>query len=107
MIFDNIMDNPKLRVKEICKERGWSLKQLAEKMGISPETLTRAISDNANPTLNTLQKIAFALDLHIADLFATSKSHNQIYGHIEVDGEVFSIKTFSDLERLYKYLKQE
>ena len=107
MIFDNIMDNPKLRVKEICKERGWTLKQLAEKMGINPETLTRAISENANPTLSTLQKIAVALDLDIAELFVSSNSADQICGHIEVDGEVFSIKTFSDLERLYKNLKQE
>ena len=101
------MENPRLRVKEICKERGWSLKQLAEKMGINPETLTRAISENANPTLSTLQKIAVALEMDIAELFVSSNSADQICGHIEVDGEVFSIKTFSDLERLYKNLKQE
>lgn len=100
------MEN-RLRVKEICKERGLTLKLLAEKMKVSPETLTRAISDNANPTLNTLQKIAVALDLDIAELFVSSNSADLICGHIEVDGEVFSIKTFSDLERLYKNLKQE
>lgn len=100
------MEN-RLRVKEICKERGLTLKLLAEKMKVSPETLTRAISNNANPTLNTLQKIAVALDLDIAELFVSSNSADQICGHIEVDGEVFSIKTFSDLERLYKNLKQE
>jgi transcriptional regulator with XRE-family HTH domain len=100
------MENPKLRVKEICKERGWTLKQLAEKMEIVPETLTRAISDNANPTLSTLQKIAIALDMGIADLFVSSKSSNQICGHIEVDGEVFSIRNFSDFERLYMNLKK-
>lgn len=100
-------NNPKLRVKEICKERGLTLKELAEKMKIVPETLTRAISDNANPTLNTLQKIAKALDMEIADLFVSPKSANQIYGHIEVDGEVYSIKNVSDIERLYKNLKKE
>jgi len=100
------MENPKLRVKEICKERGWTLKQLAEKMEIVPETLTRAISDNANPTLATLHKIAIALDMEIGELFVSSKSTNQICGHIEVDGEVYSIKSVSDLERLYKNLKK-
>lgn len=101
------MENPRLRVKEICKERGWTLKQLAEKMEIVPETLTRAISDNANPTLSTLQKIAIALDIEIADLFVSSKSINKICGYIEVDGEVFSIKSFCDLEKLYKGLMKE
>ena len=101
------MENPKLRVKEICKERGWTLKQLAEKMEIVPETLTRAISDNANPTLATLQKIAIALDMEIGDLFVSSKTTNQICGHIEVDGEVYSIKNVSDLERLYNKLIED
>ena len=101
------MENPKLRVKEICKERGWTLKQLAEKMEIVPETLTRAISDNANPTLTTLQKIAIALDMEIGELFVSSKSTNRICGYIEVDGEVYSIRSFIDLERLFKNLKKE
>ena len=101
------MENPKLRVKEICKERGLTLKELAEKMKIVPETLTRAISDNANPTLTTLQKIAIALDMEIGELFVSSKTTNHICGHIEVDGEVYSIKNFSDIERLYKNLKKE
>jgi len=98
------MENPKLRVKEICKERGWTLKQLAEKMEIVPETLTRAISDNANPTLTTLQKIAIALDMEIGELFVSSKSLNNICGYIEVDGEVFSIKSVNDLEIINKKL---
>lgn len=101
------MENPKLRVKEICKERGLTLKELAEKMKIVPETLTRAISDNANPTLTTLQKIAIALDMEIGELFVSSKTTNHICGHIEVDGEVFSIKCISDLERIYKNLNKE
>jgi transcriptional regulator with XRE-family HTH domain len=101
------MENPRLRVKEICKERGWTLKQLAEKMEIVPETLTRAISDNANPTLSTLQKIAIALDLEVADLFVSSKSINNICGYIEVDGEVYSIRSINDLEWLCKSLKKE
>ena len=99
------MENPKLRVKEICKERGLTLKELAEKMKIVPETLTRAISDNANPTLTTLQKIAIALDMEIGELFVSSKTTNHICGHIEVDGEIYSIKSVSELERLSNKLK--
>lgn len=95
-------NNPKLRVKEICKERGLTLKELAEKMKIVPETLTRAISDNANPTLSTLHKIAIALDMEIGELFVSSNTTNRICGHIEVDGEVYSIKSVNDLEQLNK-----
>jgi transcriptional regulator with XRE-family HTH domain len=101
------MKNQRLRVKEICKERGWTLKQLAEIIGVAPETLTRSISDNANPTLATLRHIANAFEIEIGDLFVNSKTSNQISGHIEVDGEVYSIRKFSDLERLYRKLKKE
>ena len=99
-------DNPKLCVKEICKKRGWTLKQLAEKMGVAPETLTRAVSENANPTLATLKNIANALEMEIGELFASSNTANQISGHIEVNGEVFSIKSFNDFERVYERLKK-
>jgi len=100
-------DNLKLCVKEICKKRGWTLKQLAEKMDVAPETLTRAISDNANPTLATLKNIANALDIEIGELFASSNTANQISGHIEVNGEIYSIKSFNDFERLHEKLKKE
>lgn len=56
-----------LRVKEICKEKGFSIGQLADKMEIHRESLSRAI--NGNPTIETLDKIANALEVHISDLF--------------------------------------
>lgn len=95
----------KLRVKDICKERGLTLKQLAERIGIAPETLTRSISENANPTLATLRQIANALDLQVVDLFDRTDATHQVFGHIEVDGEVYSIRSIGDLGRLYEGIK--
>lgn len=56
-------------IKEVCKEKGITVSQLAEKMGIKQESLSRAI--NGNPTLETLGKIANALDVPMWQLFAT------------------------------------
>lgn len=56
-----------LRVKEVCKERGVTITQLAEMLGIKQESLSRAI--NGNPTLDTLQKIATALNVPVSALF--------------------------------------
>ena len=58
-----------MRVKEICKINGMTLKQLADKMGVPPESLSRAISDKGNPTHSTMLQIAAALDVPITDLF--------------------------------------
>lgn len=100
-------DIPQLRVKEICKEKGMTLKQLAEKMDIAPETLTRAISENANPTLVTLNKIASSLGVGFDDLLIASRSANQIYGHIEANGEVYRIRNLTDLEVLCDKLRKQ
>lgn len=56
-----------LRVKEICKEKGLQMQELADKIGITRITLTRNI--NGNPTISTLENIAAALDVDITELF--------------------------------------
>jgi len=57
-----------MRVKEICQDKGITLKQLAEKMGVPPESLSRAISDKGNPTLSTMKNIAYSLGISVASL---------------------------------------
>ena len=57
-----------LRIKELCKEKGISIHELAEKkLGITYQALYESISKN--PSLNRLQQIATALDVPITDLF--------------------------------------
>ena len=43
------------------------MRQLAEKMQIAPESLSRAI--NGNPQLSTIQSMAKNLNVEVADLF--------------------------------------
>ena len=57
----------KFRVKEICKARGLLLEDLASMLGIARVNLTKAI--NGNPTMDTLERIALALDVPVTDLF--------------------------------------
>jgi transcriptional regulator with XRE-family HTH domain len=65
-----------MRVKEICREKGITLKQLAERMGVPPESLSRAISDKGNPTLSTMRNIAEALGVPIVNLLEAPASGN-------------------------------
>lgn len=58
-----------LRVKEITKSKGLTMKQLSEKLGVTRDTLTRNV--NGNPTIETLSKIATALEVPIWQLFAS------------------------------------
>lgn len=56
-----------LRIKEICKQKGITQQDLADKLGIARPSLS--ITINNNPTVSTLEKIAQALGVSIADLF--------------------------------------
>ena len=59
--------NLSLSVKVLCRKQGITMRQLAEKMQIAPESLSRAI--NGNPTLSTIQSIAQNLNVEVATLF--------------------------------------
>ena len=57
-------------VRMLCRKQGITMRQLAAKMQIAPESLSRAI--NGNPQLSTIQSIATNLNVEVADLFKTS-----------------------------------
>ena len=59
-----------LRVKEVCKEKGTTITGLSAKLGMKQVSLSRII--NGNPTIETLQKIAAALDVPFIALFEAS-----------------------------------
>lgn len=57
----------KIRIKEICEEHGISQRALAEKIGVSPVTLTNVAKGISS--LEMLEKIAVALNVHVSALF--------------------------------------
>ena len=88
-----------LRIKELCKEKHITMKELAEKMGITPITLSQSL--NGNPTLSRLQEVASILDVSVPELFASPKSiSKEIHGCIYVDGKERLIKSKDDLSKL-------
>ncbi len=60
-----------LRIKELCNKRGITQKSLAEKIGLSPVGLAKAIAGNS--TITTLERIADGLNVPVSELFAPSK----------------------------------
>ncbi len=91
----------RLRVKDICREKGIMLKDLAEKINITEVGLSKSL--NGNPTIGRLKEIADALDVEIIELFAPNQP---IYGVIVLDGVTYRIETFEQLERFYETYKK-
>lgn len=59
-----------MNIKLIIKEKGFSVQEVAEKLGIACETLSTQI--NGNPTVEMLERIAAAVGCKVGDFFERS-----------------------------------
>ena len=66
-------------VKELCRIQGITLKELAQRIGIAPESLSRTLS--GNPQLSTLEAIASNLNVNLSDLFSSPNVINPVSLH--------------------------
>lgn len=62
------------RIKQLRAERGLQQRQLAEKAGLTPSLVSQIESGRLTPSLHTLGKVASALGVPIASLFAGQAS---------------------------------
>ena len=63
--------NTNMRIKEVIESKGMTISQVADKMGITVQSLYSIIK--GNPTVSNLEKIAIVLDCNIAELFEEPK----------------------------------
>lgn len=68
-----------MRIKEVLKEKGVGVQELADKLGISRQTLHKQI--NGNILVETAQNIADALDVPISELFEKPKEPTFVCPH--------------------------
>jgi putative transcriptional regulator len=61
------------RLKVVLAEMEISHKELAERIGKTPNTITRICNNESQPTLKFLREIALALDVDIKDLLISTK----------------------------------
>ncbi len=59
----------KFRIKNIVAAKGLTLKDVAEKMGITPQTLGNIVNEKNNPNISTLERIADVLEVPVSSLF--------------------------------------
>ncbi|MCT4321817.1 helix-turn-helix domain-containing protein [Elizabethkingia anophelis] len=76
-----------LRIKEICKEQGIMLKDLADRINITEVGLSKSL--NGNPTIGRLEEIAKALNVDFLELFEKrSTEEKPIYTKDESGKEI-------------------
>lgn len=91
-----------LRIKDLIKEKGSTIQEIADLIGINRVTLSNSI--NGNPTKETLEKIAGALGVKITDLFEDASG---TIGVIRHNNKSYEINSIQDIERVLEEIKKE
>lgn len=89
-----------LRIKEMIKEQGTTVQELADKMGISRVGLSQHI--NGNPSVEVLERIASALNVQVPDLF--EKSSDEVIGAVRIGDSTHVINSKDDIKKLAENL---
>lgn len=92
-----------LRLKDILRERGESISAFALNVGITQANMSNIVNGKSSPTLDTLERIALSLNIPITDLFVVGSQ--DLCGHVEYKGVVYTIKSREDLEKLLKLVE--
>nr|DAK75870.1 MAG TPA: Helix-turn-helix XRE-family like protein [Caudoviricetes sp.] len=90
-----------LRIKEVCKEKGVKVMDLSTMIGVSQTNTSNIINGKVNPSLETLEKIASALNVRITELF---EEPTNINGYIELDGTIHKVTSKEDIKKLAEKL---
>ena len=90
-----------LRIKEVCKEKGVKVMDLSTMIGVSQTNTSNIINGKVNPSLETLEKIASALNVRITELFEEPTNLN---GYIELDGTIHKVTSKEDIKKLAEKL---
>lgn len=63
-----------LRIKDVLKEKKMTVVSLAGIIGITQPNMSNIVNGKSTPSLETLEKIALALEVPVTELFEQPKS---------------------------------
>lgn len=85
-----------MRIKEVIQEKGLTINRVAELMGVNRVSLSTAI--NGNPTIETLEKIARALNVEVWELFTPSTSTSDFMALVKDGGDYYHASSLAELK---------
>lgn len=95
-------------VSKIIKERGYTIEEVANKIGIARPTLAKTIGNN--PTVNTLRKIAEAIGCDVTDFFAdevaTPNNSCDLIALVKFQDRVFEAFTTDELQEIVNLIRK-
>lgn len=95
-----------LRIKEVCKEKGVKVMDLSTMIGVSQTNTSNIINGKVNPSLETLEKIASALNVPITELF-NAGTNEELTALIQHKGDFYKACTIAELENIVGQIKEK
>ena len=80
-----------LKLKELLKEKNVAGKDLAQSLGVTPNTISRIVQGTTFPSGEVLKKIAEELDVDIRELFNPTKENTGEPVYVERGGRYVRI----------------
>lgn len=97
--------DPLERIRSLCRERQWSIYQLAKASGIAYSTLNTLLNSKNMPSLPTLQKICGAFGISMADFFHPQSGFQHLTADQEECMTLFTALSPEDKKLAIAYLK--
>ena len=88
------IENLKNKVSFLCRKEGIKRNDLAKRMNVAPSVLSRML--NGNPSFDSINKIAEALQVPLAELFS-DRPYDEVEGYITIKGKTYQFKSYNDL----------
>jgi transcriptional regulator with XRE-family HTH domain len=92
-----------MRIKELIKEKGLTVAEVAQRMNVKAPSLSNVI--NGNPTVEMLVRIAKALEVDIRELFGGE--NEELYGLVQYKGQCYKIDSTESLKRLLSIIETD
>lgn len=99
-----------VRIKEIMVEKGMSSVSLADIIGVSKVTVSNLINNKTMPSVETLEKIATALNVPMWQLFASPEEvtgDNELTALIQHKKDFYKTVTIEELKKIVTEIEEK
>ena len=99
-----------VRIKDIMIEKGFSSVSLADMIGVSKVTVSNLINNKTMPSVETLDKIATALDVPMWQLFVSPvevTGEGELTALIQHKGDFYKANTIEELKKIVAEIEEK
>lgn len=94
----------KLALKELLKDRGITSKEFAERLGVTPVTISYIITNKTTPSLDMVARMAKELNVKLSTLLGEEplriESNNDFAAYIRYKGIHFTADTIEEFAKI-------